>query len=180
MCLATSNNLLLMLYDAPKQIVPWNCDLVSQKITQTFFSDPPSRMCLATSNNLLLMLYDAPKQIFPWNCDFLVSQKITQTFFSDPPSPLICTTATVVVFVLLRTSRFNFHCYTQREATPTQKLAQKWCYNLSHERLQRAFTRANQLQWTAQQKTLPSVTASTSGRLKQGSQICRKKLLNAK
>ena len=34
--------------------------------------------------------------------------------------------ATVVAFVLLRSSRFNFHCYTQREPTPTQKAARKW------------------------------------------------------
>ena len=32
---------------------------------------------------------------------------------------------------------------------PTQKSAWKWHCDLSHERLQRAFTRANQLHWTA-------------------------------
>ena len=56
--------------------------------------------------------------------------------------------ATALAFVLLRNSRFNFHCYTQREATPTQKLARK-CAATSHdilrERLQSAFTLANQL-----------------------------------
>ena len=31
---------------------------------------------------------------------------------------VIFATATVLAFVLLRDSRFNFHCYTQREATP--------------------------------------------------------------
>ena len=36
-------------------------------------------------------------------------------------SQVIFATTTVVAFVLLRNSRFNFHCYTQREATPTQK-----------------------------------------------------------
>ena len=42
------------------------------------------------------------------------------TFFFHPPSPftVIFATATVLAFVLLRDSRFNFHCYTQREATP--------------------------------------------------------------
>ena len=35
---------------------------------------------------------------------------------------------TVLAFVLLRNSRFNFHCYTQCEATPTQKSARKWYY----------------------------------------------------
>ena len=48
-------------------------------------------------------------------------------FFStlNPLSPVIFATAGVVAFLLLcnPTSRFNFHCYTQREATPTQKLA---------------------------------------------------------
>ena len=47
-------------------------------------------------------------------------------FFFHPPSLVIFATATVVAFVLLRNSRFNFHCYTQREATPTHKLARKW------------------------------------------------------
>ena len=36
-------------------------------------------------------------------------------------SSVILAKATVVPFVQLRNSRFNFHCYTQCEATPTQK-----------------------------------------------------------
>ena len=40
-----------------------------------------------------------------------------------PLSSVIFATATVVAFVLFRNSRFNFHCYTQREAMPTQKSA---------------------------------------------------------
>ena len=32
----------------------------------------------------------------------------------------------MVAFVLLCNSRFNFHCYTQCESTPTQKSARKW------------------------------------------------------
>ena len=36
-----------------------------------------------------------------------------------------------MAFVLLRNSRFNFHCYTQHEAMPTQKLARKWRCDLS-------------------------------------------------
>ena len=72
------------------------------------------------------------------------------TFFSTfhSLSTVIFATATVLAFVLLRDSRFNFHCYTQREATPTQKSARK-CAATSrdflHERLQSAFTLANQL-----------------------------------
>ena len=44
-----------------------------------------------------------------------------------PLSLVIFASATVVSFVPLRNSRFNFHRYTQREATPTQKSARKWC-----------------------------------------------------
>ena len=79
---------------------------------------------------------------------------MTQTFFSTlhPLSTVIFATATVLAFVLLRNSRFNFDCYTQHEATPTQKLARK-CAATScdflHERLQSAFTLANQLRWIA-------------------------------
>ena len=48
-----------------------------------------------------------------------------------PLSPVIFAAATVVAFVLLCNSWFNFHCYTQREATPTQKSVQKWRWDLS-------------------------------------------------
>ena len=89
--------------------------------------------------------------------DLLVSPKTTQRHFSftlHPLSTVIFATATVLAFVLLRNSSFNFHCYTQREATPTQKSARK-CAATSrdflHERLQSAFTLANQLLCIAQQ-----------------------------
>ena len=91
--------------------------------------------------------------------DLLVSQKTTQRqFFSTlhPLSTVIFATATVLAFVLLHDSRFNFHCYTQREATPTQKLAWKCAVtacDFLHERLQSAFTLANQLRWIAQYPT---------------------------
>ena len=65
---------------------------------------------------------------------FLVSQKIMQRhFFSTlhPLSPVIFTTATVLAFVLLRNPRFNFHCYTQHEATPIEKSVWKWFCDLS-------------------------------------------------
>ena len=52
-------------------------------------------------------------------------------FPPHPLSPVISATATVLAFVLLHNSRFNFHCYTQREATPTQKSARKWHCDLS-------------------------------------------------
>ena len=84
---------------------------------------------------------------------FWSAKKMTQRHFFPtlhPLSPVFFATATVLAFVLLHNSRFNFHCYTQREATPAQKSAQKWHCNFLRERLQRAFTRANQLHWTAQ------------------------------
>ena len=66
---------------------------------------------------------------FSWTCDLLVSRKMMQRhFFSNlhPLSPVIFSTATV----------WHLYCfailgYTQREATPTQKSARKWCCDLS-------------------------------------------------
>ena len=88
--------------------------------------------------------------------DLLVSQKTTQRHFFPTLHPLTTVsfaTATGLAFVLLRNSRFNFHCYTQREAAPTQKSARK-CAATSRDflrkRLQSAFTLANQLRWIAQ------------------------------
>ena len=67
---------------------------------------------------------------FPWTCDLLISIffLIFKCFLSTlhPLSPVIFATATVMTFVLLRNSRFNFYCYPQHEAMPTQKLARKW------------------------------------------------------
>ena len=56
-----------------------------------------------------------------------------KTLFSTLHSlfPVIFATASVVAFVLLRNSRFSFYCYTQHEATPTQKSAWKWRCDLS-------------------------------------------------
>ena len=65
-----------------------------------------------------------------------------------PLSTVIFAAATVLAFVLLRDSRFNFHFYTQREATPTQKSARKCAVtsrDFLRERLQSIFTLANQL-----------------------------------
>ena len=89
--------------------------------------------------------------------DLLISPKTTQRpflFTLHPLSTVIFATATVLPFVLLRNSNFNFHCYTQREATrkSTQKSARK-CAATSRdffrEKLQSAFTLANQLRWIA-------------------------------
>ena len=86
-----------------------------------------------------------------------------ETFYFHPPSPfhgIFCNCNSIdICIVLLRSSSFNFHCYTQREATPIQKSARK-CAATScdffAERLQSAFTLANQLHWIAQY--CPSIT----------------------
>ena len=114
-------------------------------------------MCLAISSNSCSCYRMPQNAFFLRTRDLLVSQKTTQRLFFHPPSlsTVIFATATVSAFVLLRSSRFNFHCYTQREAMPTQKSAQKCAatsHNFLHERLQSTFTLANQLHWIAQYK----------------------------
>ena len=119
---------------------------------------------VARSHNL-----SGNKQFFLWTRDLLVSQKMMQRhFFSTlhPFSTVIFAIAIVLASVLLRDSKFNFHCYTQREATPTQKLARKCAAtsrNFLHERLQSAFTLANQLRWIAQ--CTPSVCYTSTPQL---------------
>ena len=89
-------------------------------------------MCLATSSNLLLVLQDPPKHIFSTNSGSSGHPKNdAKTLFSILHPLVIFATATVVAFVLLHNSRFNFHCYTQCEAMLTQKSAWKWHCNLS-------------------------------------------------
>ena len=51
-------------------------------------------------------------------------------FWLAKKTMVIFATATVLAFVLLRNSRFSFHCYTQCEALPTHNLARKWCCDL--------------------------------------------------
>ena len=71
------------------------------------------------------LCYRMPRNtFFPITCDLLVSQEIMKDTFFFPS--LILATERVVAFVLLRNSRFIFHCYAQHEPTPTQKLARKW------------------------------------------------------
>ena len=101
-----------------------------------------------SGNNLLLAPQNA---FFLRSHDLLVSKKNdakTLFFTLHPLSTVIFAIATVLAFVLVRDSRFNCHYYTQREATPTQKSARK-CAATSRdflrERLQSAFTLANQL-----------------------------------
>ncbi len=106
-------------------------------------------MCLAISNNLLLVLQDAPKRIFSTNSRSSGQPKNdAKTIFPTlhPLSTVIFATETVLAFVLLRDSRFNFHCYTKREATQTPKSTRKYAATSRDflcERLQSAFTLAN-------------------------------------
>ena len=86
---------------------------------------------------------------------FWSAKKQHRHFFPSlhPLSTVIFATATVLAFVLLCDSRFNFHGYTQHEATPIQKLARK-CAATSRdflcERLQSTFTLANHLRLITQ------------------------------
>ena len=97
---------------------------------------------------------------FLWTHDLLLSQKMMQRHFFFPLHPVsmvIFATATALAFVLLHGARFNFRCYTQCEATPTQKSAQKCAatsYDILHERLQSTFTLANLLRRIAQYPAL--------------------------
>ena len=87
---------------------------------------------------------------FSQNCNLLVSQKTMQRhFFSTlhPLSPVIFATATVVAFVLLRNS--VIHNMKQRLLRNRPGSDAATSHNFLRERLQRAFTRANQLHWTA-------------------------------
>ena len=65
-------------------------------------------------------------------------------------SPVIHANTTGAAFALLCNSRFNIHFYTQCEATSTWKLAAATFHDFLCERLQRTFTCANWLHWTAQ------------------------------
>ena len=113
-------------------------------------------MCLEISNNCYRMPQNA---FFSTNSRSSGQQKNdakTLFFIFHPLSTVIFATATVLAFVLLRNSRFNFHCYTQREAKPTQKSARKCAVtsrDFLRERLQSAFTLANQLRWIAHRQS---------------------------
>ena len=108
-------------------------------------------MCLEISNNLLLLLWDAPKRIFSTNSRSSGQPKndAKTLFFPTlhPLSTVIFATATVLAFVLLRDSRFNFHCYTQKSARKCAATSRDFL----RESLQSTFTLANQICWIAQQ-----------------------------
>ena len=116
------------------------------------FLDAVIRMRLPTINNLLHVLYDAPKCLFcPRTQDLLVSQKSTQRHFFPtlpPLSPVIFGTATVVAFVLLRilgSASIVIHSVKQRLLRNRPGSDAATSSDLLRERLQTAFTRANQL-----------------------------------
>ena len=73
--------------------------------------------------NLLLVLQEAPKRFFSMNLRSSGQPKNdAKTLISTlhPLSTVNFATATVLAFVLLHNSRYNFHCYTHHEATPSQ------------------------------------------------------------
>jgi len=120
------------------------------------FWRPVVKMCLATSSNLLLVLWDAPKRIFSTNsCSSGQPKHDPKTLFSTthPLSPVFFATAKVLAFVLLRNSRFSFHCYTQREATPAQKSARKWLRDLSRLLAWKITKLGHSLHWNAQYRS---------------------------
>ena len=106
-----------------------------------------------------LIAIGCPKTLFFFFCELAIfwsdKKRRKDIFFSTLHhlSTVVLATAVVLAFVLFRDSRFNFHRYTQREATPTQKSARK-CAATSRdflrERLQSAFTLSNQLRRIAQ------------------------------
>ena len=113
-------------------------------------------ICEFYTANVKGIFWGPQNTFFLWTHDLLVSHKMMQRqfiFTLHPLSAVIFAIATVLSFVLLRNSSFNFHCYTQREATPTQKSARKYAAtsrDFFAERLQSSFTLANQLRWIAQ------------------------------
>ena len=117
------------------------------------------------------LCYGVPQITFiPWTCDLLVCWKTMRRHsFSTLHhlSPLILPNATVVAFVLLCISRFNFHCYTQRDTTPTQKSARVWqlwpfVTFCAKDYKRHSLTNANKFGWTAQYPTM-CTTALCSG-----------------
>ena len=131
----------------------WKAVTVTLRISQCqllrHFWKPVVRMCMATSNNLLLVLWDAPKRIFFLRTgDLLISPKTTQRHFFFPPS------IPFPRYFLQLQQYWHLYCFailsnfTQREAMPIQKSARKCAAtsrDLLRERLQRAFTLANQI-----------------------------------
>ena len=133
----------------------WICEFYTANL-KGIFGGPYSECVWQQAITYCLCYRMLQNAFFPWTRDLLVSQKTTQRHFFSTLHPLctvIFATATVLAFVVLHNSRFNFHCYTQREATPTQKPARK-CTATSRgilcKRLQSAFTLANQLCWITQ------------------------------
>ena len=89
----------------------------------------------SNKQQLVARAIGCPKTYFFHELAIFWSAKKRRRHFFSPTlhrlSPVIFATATVVAYVLLRNSRFSFHCYTQCEATPTQKSARRWRCDLS-------------------------------------------------
>ena len=69
----------------------------------------------ARSQNVSTSCYRMPHELaIFWSAKNTAQRHFFSTL--HPLSPVIFATATVVAFVLLRNSRFNFHCHTQHNA----------------------------------------------------------------
>ena len=90
----------------------WICEFYTANFKGIFGG--PSSECVWQQAMTCCSCYRMPQNAFsPWTRYLLVSQKMTQRhLFSTLHllSSIIFATATVVAFVLLCNSRFNFHC----------------------------------------------------------------------
>ena len=102
----------------------WICEVYSANF-KGIFEDPSLEYVWQQTTTAI----GCPKHIFSANLRYSGELKndVNKLFSTlHRLSSVIFATATVASFVLLRHSRLNFHCYTQREPTPTQKSVQKW------------------------------------------------------
>ena len=98
------------------------------------------------------------KNVFiTWTRDLLVSRKTMWRhffLFSITFPPVIFANASIMAFLLLHNSTFNFHCYPQCEATPPSEIGPKvtlWPLATSYAKDYKGHSlMQNQLHWTAQ------------------------------
>ena len=84
---------------------------------------PTLKAFLAAHSHSVSICYWMPKK-YTCICDLMVTWK--QIFHPPSPSPpVILASTTLLAIVPLCNSRFNFHCHTQLEATPTHKTSPK-------------------------------------------------------
>ena len=131
-------------------------------------------MCLVWQQTITCCsCYRTPKNVFFSTNSFgqsKIDHRHTHFFILHHLSPVIFANATVVAFLLLHNSGFNFHCYTQREPTTTQNRPGSGGYELSRL-LARNITKGNHsckpasLKWQTGETSplLSEMTAACSG-----------------